>query len=107
MGKDNWISWKGLKYRAEGISKETKMRKIGYIALWIMSAFVYFALGGIHIERAMNADRINSTFRDKIEQIKDIEHIDMQMPYAYNTCHIPSFTRAPDISDERMRDLHS
>ena len=83
------------------------MRKIGYVALWILSAIVYFALGGIHIERAINAGRINSTFGDKIEKIKDIEHIDMQMPYAYNTCHIPNFTRAPDISDERMKDLHS
>ena len=107
MGYDDWVKCKGLKYRAEGISKESKMRKMGYAALWTSSAIVYFALGGIHIERAINAGRINSTFGDKIDTIKSIQHIDMQMPYAYDTCHIPDFIKAPDVSDEKLQNLHS
>ena len=31
----------------------------------------------------------------------------MQMPYAYDTCHIPYFIKAPDVSDEKLQNLHS
>lgn len=100
MGKDDWISFKGWKYRAEGMhKKEKKSDKICYLMLWLGSAIVYFTLFGIHLERAINANRVNETFeprrrsgwkRNSYQQAI----MDANTPPAYDTCQIPYFKKS-------------
>jgi len=98
MGKDDWCSLKGLKYREKGMyTKEGKSRKLCHFAFWLLSAAIYFTLGGFYIERSGNANWINRKFIVS-EKYRKIDFWQKIRPEPYDSCQLPSYIRDSSVS---------
>ena len=80
MGRKDWCTSKGCKYRAKGMySLEKKSAKFCYLALFAVGMAVSLALGLIHVERAANANFINT------------DHSVLTLGLPYDSCGIPAY----------------
>ena len=99
MGKkDDWCSGKGLKYRAKGMyEKESKIRKILILVLFVVAAIAYFVLGSIHAERSANANKINSEFDQKFTLAMGFSVL------TYDLCSVPAYISQEDTAVENFQ----
>ena len=63
MGKhDDWFSSEGLEARADGMKKESKEKKLGMCVFWGVCFVVWLIVGALHVDRAVNAEKINKDY---------------------------------------------
>ena len=93
--KSDWLTKKGCKNRAKGLKeKESRVRKCGYFLLFLVSFFIFLALGIMHADLFGNAMKINTNFADTPGLKEGVAPYDM--------CSIPSFTPDPELSAEEV-----